>query len=138
MPVDDSLRRAWRETEYRVRLPRGGFAILRIGAPLPDSLHAFLRGPSDPWGFITAWNPMSVAQAGSVNRARQRELRDALRSAGFPMLAGAGVGPDGWREPGLFVAGIGFDALDGFCRRFRQAAIVRGHGDGEAELHALI
>lgn len=136
MPLPEAIWRAWRETDYRVRLARGGCAVIRVGQPLPAALRGFLHGPDEPWGFVTAWNPVSVAQPRFANRMRQRELRDVLRAQGFRFLAGAGVGPDGWREPSLFVCGIDFDTLDALSRRFRQAAIVRG--GGEAELHALI
>ena len=136
MTTNESLRRAWRETGYRVRLPRGGFAVIRIGAPLPDALHDFLRSESESWGFITAWNPRARFEPRASNRPRQRELRDALRASNARCHAGIGVGTE-WREPSLFVAGLDFDTLDALARRFGQAAIVRGTGFGIAELHEL-
>lgn len=138
MPLPEAIWRAWIDTDYCVRIVRGGCAVIRVGQPLPVALRDFLRGPDEPWGFVTAWNPVSVLQPRFANRMRQRELRDALRARGFRFLAGAGVGPEGWREPSLFVGGIDYAALDALSRRFRQAAIVRGFGHGEAELHALI
>lgn len=138
MPLPEAIWRAWLDTDYRVRIARGGCAVIRVGQSLPAALRDFLHGPDEPWGFVTAWNPVSVLQPRHTNRMRQRELRDAARTRGFRLLAGAGVGPEGWREPSLFVSGGDFAALDALSRRFRQAAIVRGLGHGEAELHALI
>ncbi len=136
MSAPDSLRRAWLETEYRVRLPRGGCALIRIGAPLPESLRDFLDDGNEPWGFITAWNPHARIAPRSFNRARQRELRDALRELNAQYHAGIGAGKD-WREPSLFVTGVDFEMLDALARRFQQAAIVRGVGRGMAELREL-
>ena len=133
----ESLRRAWLETGYRVRLPRGGSAVIRIGEPLPRALHDFLRDESEPWGFITAWNPRAQIAPRSFNRARQRELRNALRASNARCRAGIGVGRE-WREPSLFVAGLDFEMLDALARRFGQAAIVRGTGFGIAELRELM
>ncbi len=136
MVASDSLRRAWLETEYRVRLPRGGSAAIRIGAPLPDALRDFLRGENEPWGFITAWNPRAQKTPRAFNRARQRELRDALRALNARCRSGMGVGKD-WHEPSLFVTGLDFATLDALARHFQQAAIVRGIGSGIAELREL-
>ncbi|HJU07693.1 MAG TPA: DUF3293 domain-containing protein [Rhodanobacteraceae bacterium] len=136
MPTNESLRRVWLETEYRVRLPRGGYAAIRIGTPLPDALRDFLHDENDPWGFITAWNPHAQKASPTFNRARQRELREALQESNARYHVGIGVGDD-WREPSLFVAGLDFDALDALARRFEQAAIVRGSGYGTAELREL-
>ncbi|SRR6185312_1615877 len=136
MPAEESVRQAWMETAYRVRLPRGGCAVIRIGEPLPEALHDFLHEESEPWGFVTAWNPRARRTSDAFNRARQRELRDAMRASNARCRPGAGVGGE-WREPSLFVAGLGFDTLDALARRFGQMAIVRGAGFGVAELREL-
>src|SRR5690242_11950497 len=136
MPISESLQRAWLETEYRVRLRQGGYAVIHIGAPLPPALRGFLRDEKEPWGFITAWNPNARRASREINRARQRELLDALSASSARCRAGTGVG-EKWREPSLFVTGLGFDALDALARRFGQAALVRGVGLGIAELREL-
>lgn len=135
MPVSDDLRRAWRATQYRVRLPQGGHAAIRIGAPLPAALHPLLREDDEPWGYVTAWNPHAQPRDRATNRTAQRALLDAASVLGARVRAGAGVGADGWREPSLFVLGLDFATLDALAARFAQAAIVRGRGTGRAELH---
>lgn len=138
MPASEALRHAWLTTQYRVRLSRGGFAAIRIGAPLPTALHALLAADDEPWGFITAWNPHAQPRDRAANRAAQRALLQALREHGARLRAGAGVGSEGWREPSLFALGLDFDALDALAARFAQAAIVRGRGIGRAELRIYV
>jgi hypothetical protein len=144
MPVPPEKLQQFREAEYRVRLPRGGCAMIRIGESLPRALHGCVEDERAPWGFITAWNPFAQPASRERNRAAQRELLAALCERGARMRAGTGVGkPVGagqkrWREPSLFVTGLDFAALDALGRRFEQAAIVRGTGDGIAELRVLM
>jgi hypothetical protein len=142
MSIPPEALRAFRDTEYRVRLPRGGWAVIRIGAPLPRVLHGLLRDEAGPWGFITAWNPLAQRIPRARNRERQRALRAALLDRGARLCAGVGAGADdgenAWRESSLFVTGLDFAALDELGRRFGQAAIVRGTGGGPAELRVLV
>jgi hypothetical protein len=133
VPLTPELLRVFLAAEYRVRLPRGGYAVIRIGKPLPESLRGFLADEHEPWGFITAWNPCARRASRSSNRARQRELRDALRSLNARCCGGIGVG-ENWSEPSLFATDLDFGALDALARRFGQAAIVLGTGFGVAQL----
>lgn len=137
MPLPESIRRAWTETDYRVRLRRGGHASIHCGDALPAPLLALLRTAGDPWGYITAWNPAGVQLARATNRRRQRQLRDVLHAGGYHCFAGIGVGPNDWRETSLFVPGISFIDLDALGRRFGQLGIVRGTDNGAAELRDL-
>lgn len=139
MPLPESILRAWRETDYRVRLARGGYASIFCGRPLPPALAALLARADDPWGYITAWNPAGVALPRARNRMRQRRLRVALAHAGHRCWAGIGVGQTGgWREPSLFVPGLSYAQLDALAREFGQLGVVRGTGAGAAELYSLI
>lgn len=138
MPLPESIRRVWTETEYRVRLPYGGHATIWCGAPLPVSLLAMLRRADDPWGYITAWNPAGVLLPLATNKIRQRRLRDELKGDRLRYFGGIGIGPSDWREPSLFVPGMTHSQLDAMARRFGQLAVVRGTGAGPAELHELI
>ncbi|HET6907213.1 MAG TPA: DUF3293 domain-containing protein [Rhodanobacteraceae bacterium] len=140
MPIPPEKLQQFRDTEYRVRLPQGGCAVIRIGEFLPRALHGCVGDGRAPWGFITAWNPFAQRASRARNRERQRELLTALRELGATTRAGVGVGTREpvWREPGLFVTGLDFDTLDTLGRRFEQAAIVRGIGYGRAELRALL
>lgn len=130
--------RAWLATDYRVRLPRGGYASIRCGQPLPPTLQALLSRADDPWGFITAWNPADVHLPRARNRIRQRGLRTALAAAHYRCFGGIGVGQTNWREASLFVPGIAPVRLDALAREFGQLSVVRGTGTGTAELHILV
>lgn len=138
MPLPESIRRAWTESEYRVRLPSGGHATIRCGLPLPAPLLALLKSPADPWGFITAWNPAGVSLPNSTNHIRQRRLRDELKADRHHFHAGIGIGPAHWREPSLFVPGMTYAQLDAMARLFGQLGVVRGSGERPAELHELM
>jgi hypothetical protein len=121
----DDLLDAYRATVYRVRLPAGGCAPIRIGAPLPPSLTALLD-PVEPWGFLTAWNPGSVPRARAANRAAQHALLAALRPLARLVRAGIGVGLDGWREPSLWVTGVPLPELHRLACERGQLAFVHG------------
>lgn len=138
MALPESIRRAWMQTDYRVRLSHGGYASIRCGRPLPAALLAMLRRADEPWGYITAWNPAGVRMPPARNRSGQRRLRNALRNGRHRYYAGIGVGPGDWREASLFVPGIGFPDLDALARRFGQLGVVRGRGVAPAELHELM
>ncbi|HXS73748.1 MAG TPA: DUF3293 domain-containing protein [Rhodanobacteraceae bacterium] len=140
MPLPPDTLREFLDTEYRVRLARGGCAVIRIGEPLPRALHACMQDERTPWGFITAWNPWAKRLSRALNRVRQRELLIALRERGAVMRPGVGIGTGEnlWREPSLFVVGPDFATLDALGQRFEQAAIVRGLGYGNAELRVLV
>lgn len=136
--MDDALLKHYLATDYRVRLPQGGYASMRIDTPLPAPLHGLLQNADEPWAFITAWNPLSQAQSRAANRHAQRRLLAALRAATpapTHIHAGIGVGQDVWRESSLFIMGMEFDAIEEIMRPFRQNAIVRGCGTGLAQLH---
>lgn len=120
---------------YRVRLARGGHATIRVGEALPAELAAMLPDPDTAWGFITAWNPRGEARDRTANRMAQRALRDLLRKAHPDARIHPGVGTLGtWREPSLFVAGIGAASLDELMLRFGQLAVVLGRGGEPAAL----
>ena len=132
--MDEALLAAYRSTDYRVRLAGGGYASIRIGRPLPGSLAGCVKG--QPWAFITAWNPRSQPHPRFHNRQAERWLLRALRElpATRLIMAGVGVGADGWKEFSLFVAGLDARQLDALARRFGQYGYVYGHGDGAAQL----
>ncbi|TAN03834.1 MAG: DUF3293 domain-containing protein [Rhodanobacteraceae bacterium] len=138
MPLPESIRRAWTETDYRVRLPHGGYVSIWCGRPLPPQLLALLRHADDPWGYITAWNPAGVSLSLASNKIRQRRLRDEIKGDRHRYFGGLGVGASDWREPSLFVPGMTYAQLDAMARRFGQLGVVRGTGAGVAELHELI
>lgn len=138
MSLPESIRRVWTETDYRVRLPHGGYVSIWCGRPLPSQLLALLRHADAPWGYITAWNPAGVRLLLATNKIRQRRLRDELKGDRHRHFGGVGVGPNNWREPSLFVPGITHTQLDAMARRFGQLGVVRGTGAEPAELHELI
>jgi len=133
----DELTALYERTQYRVRLARGGHAVIRIHQPLPAALHTLLPDPDAIWTFITAWNPRSQHRPVAVNRMRQRQLLARLRQLEpVPRITtGVGVAEDGqWREASLFVAGIPMTSVDALMREFQQHAAVCGRGHERARL----
>lgn len=133
--MDERLRAAYLATDYRVRLPQGGVAGLRIGEPPPGALLALTHGA--PWAVITAWNPRSQPMPRVWNRNAQRALLADLRACPDvrAIHAAAGVGSDGWREPSLLVIGLPADTTRALCSRHGQHAFVAGAGEAPPQLH---
>lgn len=135
--MDDALLAAYRHTDYRVRLPRGGRASIHIDADLPVSLQALTH--LQPWAVITAWNPHSQAHSRADNRHAQHELLNALRTLPDTKAIhpACGVGVDGWHEFSLFVIGLQAPTLDTVANQYGQNAYVCGHGAAPAYLRLL-
>ncbi|MDR0672808.1 MAG: DUF3293 domain-containing protein [Zoogloeaceae bacterium] len=136
-PLPSALRRAYRETAYRVTL-RGGRAdvlVLRVGQVAPELALAFPR--QSRWALLTAWNPESTRRGRNDNRRAQSRLRAALRQGGWRSLAGENQSLPGRRawppEASLFVPGLPLAAALAFARRFRQKAILTGGGQRTEE-----
>jgi hypothetical protein len=131
--MDNALIEAYRNTDYRVRLVRGGWAAIRVDALVPASLSSLI-GPHG-WAFITAWNPFSQPRPRQQNQAAQHSLLDALRGLRATQLIrpAAGVG-EGWREPSFFVVGPELADIDALAQQFQQNAYVHGLADGYARL----
>lgn len=127
--MDSTLIAAYHDTDYRVRLKQGGWASLRIDAPLPPSLRLLIGSHS--WAFITAWNPLSQVQSRHQNHAAQRALLTALQKlpATAAIYPGLGVGLH-WRESSLFVVGPTLGDTDALAQQFHQNAYVHGLADG--------
>ena len=131
--MDKQLLDAYRRSEYRVRLARGGAAVIRVGEPLPPALRA-LAGDRG-WGFLTAWNPGSQPQSATDNRAAERRLlADVGALPGVVIHPAYGVGTDGWREPSFWLVGIERTTLEELGQRYRQRAWLYGVNNGPAQL----
>jgi hypothetical protein len=135
--MDETLIAAYRATDYRVRLGRGGWASIGVDHALPGPIQDEVG--DHRWGFITAWNPRSQSHDRITNCRAQRDLLSALREltetvAVHPAI---GVGPDGWKEPSLFVIGPGPDLFDRLAQRFQQNAYLHGQGHAPAQLRLL-
>jgi hypothetical protein len=131
--MDRQLLDAYRRSDYRVRLARGGAAVIRIGQPLPPALYALTGGRE--WGFLTAWNPGSQPLPATDNRAAERRLlADAQALSGVAIHPAYGVGTEGWREPSFWLVGIQRAQLDELGKRYRQRAWLYGVGADPAQL----
>jgi hypothetical protein len=133
--MDEALLAAYRATDYRVRLARGGWVTIHIDQPLPAELRDLARNL--PWGFITAWHPFSKRVPRPDNRIAQRALLFELRALPETVVirAGTGASPDGrWKEASLWVVGPDVPALDTLARRFGQMGYVHGGGATLAQL----
>jgi len=136
--MHEALLAAYQATDYRVRLARGGWAVIRIGQMLPPELLALAQ--TRPWGFITAWNPRSEAAPRTANRLAQKTLLSHLRALPetLSIRPGIGVAADGrWREPSWWVIGPSIPALDALARRFGQFGYLHGQAGAAAQLHLL-
>jgi len=134
--MDEQLLAAYRATAYGVRLAQGGRAVIRIGQPLPGSLHS-LVGPH-AWSVVTAWNPASQPQHRTINRLAQRRLLASLKRAPQTLAIVAADGAaDSWHEASLFVIGPDIPAMDALLAPFGQHAYVAGIANGPAMLRRM-
>jgi hypothetical protein len=132
-PLTKPLDTAYRRTDYRVRLPEGGYASVRVDARLPEALVRYVG--KQCWAIITAWNPGSVRQSRETNRIAQRRLLALLRNAEPTWLrAAVGVGNEHWREPSLLVVGVDAFRLLAIAEALGQHAIICGNAGGKATL----
>lgn len=122
--IPAALRKAYRETDYRVQLPDGDTSI-RIGEAHP-AIDDWLRG-HDGWlcSFLTACNPASTPLPTEENAARMATLVGELREAGIPFCRGAGRSPDGrWSEDSLLVLVESEEAAERLAARLGQWAFL--------------
>ena len=131
--MDSALIDAYRHTDYRVRLAQGGWASIRVDAPVPEPLRTVI-GPHG-WAFITAWNPFSQIRLRQQNHAAQQALLAALRhlATTLAIRPAIGVGQD-WQEPSFFVVGPTIAETDALAQQFQQNAYVHGLAEGYARL----
>jgi hypothetical protein len=131
--VANPLDTEYRRTEYRVRLPAGGFASVRVDQPLPAALAATIG--EQCWAIVTGWNPGAVRQSRETNRQAQRKLLALLKAASPTGLRGAvGVGAGHWRECSLLAVGIDAWRILAIAEACGQLAIVCGNRGGPATL----
>ena len=134
-----SLLDAFRATVYRVRLSDGREFDLRIDAaadwPDPPS-----DRPVGRWMILTADNPAAEQRDDAANREARAELDAALAEARLPVRGTTRhIDPDGqWpEERGRLIEVRRFDDGLALARRFGQAAVVCGEGNGPARLVAV-
>lgn len=138
-PVEPASRAAelvafYRATVYGVELPDGSVANIRVGAPAPATLCAWIGTAPCAW-YVTACNPFSEPLPERANAKRMAALRDELDHARCRFLPGVAAIPGAaWREPSFLVAGIAESAVDDLLDRFGQNAAVRVPADGPALL----
>ena len=132
--MDETLLAAYRATVYRVRLARGGWAAVRIDAPLPRELLALVGAHC--WSVLTAWNPHSEPRPRADNRDAQHRLLDELKHCCEAIVVAEGVG-NRWREASLFAIGPDAATMDTYARRYQQNGYVHGEAAGPAMLRIL-
>ncbi|MDR0736514.1 MAG: DUF3293 domain-containing protein [Zoogloeaceae bacterium] len=155
-PLPPVLRRAYRDTAYRVTL-RGGKArrddalVLRVGQPAPELALAFPRLRC--WALLTAWNPESTRRGKNDNCRAQSRLRAALRQGGRRFFPGENRADPMPRhrpwppEASLFVPNLPLAAAVTLARHFRQKAALacsnarlrrgqRFRGQGDCVIHS--
>lgn len=123
------LLKAYRETNYEVRLPDGDLLVLRHGQPNPklDKYIAEEHAAAPSWVFITAWNPESLQLPEKENAAAMRQLKAELEKRRYPHLEGIGRGTEtSWEEPSLIAFGPSARDAKQLGVQFRQNAVVVG------------
>lgn len=134
---------AFRATTYRVRLSDGTeFELLidqQVDWPESSSNRSMGR-PLGRWMILTADNPGARVRDDDANRQARAELDAALAEMGIPVRGETRhIDPAGeWPvERGRLIEVRRFEQGLVLARRFGQAAVVCGEGNGPAELVTL-
>ncbi|MBY6203768.1 DUF3293 domain-containing protein [Halomonas denitrificans] len=139
-PLPTTLVEAFKATTYRVRLAGGAEVDVRIGERVQWPADEPSRGPVGHWMIVTPDNPGARSRDEDENRRMRAELDAALAEARIPVrgttrhIDPRGRWPD---EHGRLVEVRRLDEGLALARRFGQAAVVCGTGDGPAELVPL-
>lgn len=113
-----ALMHAYLDAEYRWEHD-GQWYRLQIGTPATDLEAMFPDGRE--FGLLSAWNPQSVEQPDSVNRAADTALHAALRAHGIEFRPGFSSAVNrSWREPSWVTIGLPCQQLDALSRQFGQ------------------
>jgi hypothetical protein len=131
--IDPELQTAYLRTAYWVEARPQPIA-LRVGERSLALDRVLARQRARQWAFITAWNPHSQLLAPWRNAARQNQLLQVLRRAGYRWLPALGEGDDpAWPpEPSVLVLGMSARDAVRLARRFGQNAVVVGRLRGRA------
>ena len=122
-----TLVEAYRETLYRVTLPSGGTADVRVGRPSPALDAALVEAGAAAWGFVTASNPAPRTLSRALNARRLRALWQRAGRGGRPVWPAVGLGHSGGpSERGVVVLAVSEGDLIGLGRAFGQLAVVCG------------
>ncbi len=132
--IPPELLAAYAATLYEIDTP-AGTALIRIGQPVPEALHA-LTFHWDRVAVVTAFNPFSVPLSKEENLRRHEVLRGAVDPAGRRMLCGAGRDASGeWPpETSLAIFDATDDEYDDWMLAFGQNAIVVATRGGNVAL----
>ena len=91
-PIDERLRKAYENTDYRVDAPA---LCLHIHEPCPALDQLLTEQQSTTAVFITAWNPGSRRLSSSENERRQQALLELVAASGWMAFPGYGHGRAG-------------------------------------------
>ena len=112
------LARSYLDADYRWELA-GDWHDVRVGLPAPGLEMAHPDASS--FGFLSAWNPMSIERPEEENRTADHALHDALLASGLPFRAGFASAPNrSWREPSWITMGMEVAQFDTLARQFGQ------------------
>ncbi|MCK7595523.1 DUF3293 domain-containing protein [Pseudomarimonas salicorniae] len=126
------LEAAFRATCYRILLD-DDWIETRIDRPSPRLARWLAEHACPIASLVSARNPQGRALDDVGNRERERTLRAELAGRGLIGLPAEGTAGD-WREPSLFVPGLGGEACRALMQAFDQLAWVEYDAAGLARL----
>jgi hypothetical protein len=134
--LDERLIEAYRATDYVLFVGDRHDVTLNIGRHNPDFDSVLDQREATTAVVVTAYNPRSVVQSESENRARHAQLTALLDARGCDYALGEGRDPTGhWKaELECVVFGIPLETGLEIARRFEQNAIVFVRRGGLPEL----
>ncbi len=113
-----ALMQAYLDAEYRWERD-GEWYRLQIGTPATELETMF--PDAGEFGLLSAWNPQSVEQPESVNRAADTAMHAALRACDIEFRPGfCSARNRSWREPSWVTINLPRLQIDQLSRHFRQ------------------
>lgn len=127
----------YKATAYRVRLNDDHWHTLMIGTPA-TTLESRLP-QIERFGWITAWNPRSIARPKPENQRADHDLQQAVDALEVPRWYSEATPDDRrWLEPGWLLGNVSTGSLERLAIRFGQLGVLHWRREMPVTLRIML